>query len=287
MNLEDTLAGGFGAFACVMVGMPFDVTKLRMQTGWSSQGLFRCLQSVTQQEGVRALWKGASPALASALLENATVFTVNGALKRVVQEDPNHNLLHFFASGGISGFFSCLAMCPAEVIKCRLQRAPDPPATPFHALKEVLLVEGPRGLWRGLPALWTRDIPFNFFFFGFYESYSHLFRRAYHLDSNAPLPFSAVFLSGGFAGMSGWSIVYPADIIKSQMQFRNSSEGYLECVRRIVAAQGWRGMYRGLLPCVIRAMPANGALFAGVELIHSLFRQKQQPYLTLPNAAAT
>lgn len=270
MNLEDTLAGGFGAFACVMVGMPFDVTKLRMQTGWSSHPL-KCLKHIVTDEGVRALWKGASPALASALLENSTVFTVNGALKRIVKEDPDHNLLHFFASGGVSGFFSCLTMCPAEVIKCRLQRASDAPAGPFQAIKEVLRVEGIRGMWRGLPALWARDIPFNFFFFGFYESYSHLFRNLLGYERHAALPFSAVFLSGGFAGMSAWSIVYPADIIKSQMQFRVSSETYGQCVRRIVSKQGWRGLYNGVVPCVVRAMPANGALFAGVELVHSLF----------------
>lgn len=275
MMLEDTVAGGFGAFACVMVGMPFDVSKLRMQTGWASQGLASCMRSVVAQEGVFALWKGASPALASALLENSTVFTVNGALNRVIaQRDPKDNLLHFFASGGISGFFSSLTMCPAEVVKCRLQRAPDPPKGPLQAIQEVLRTEGVRGLWRGLPALWARDIPFNFFFFGAYESYCTLFRSLCHAPSNDQLPSTAVFFAGGFAGMTAWSIVYPADIIKSQMQVRNSPESYGECVRRIIKTQGWRGLYRGVVPCVVRALPANGALFAGVEAVHSLFRKK-------------
>ena len=57
---------------------------MRLQT--SGPDVFRgptdaCLRTV-REEGVRALWKGAVPALASALTENLVVFAANGLIHR-------------------------------------------------------------------------------------------------------------------------------------------------------------------------------------------------------------
>ena len=337
------------------------------------QGPLQCLTSIVRGEGVGALWKGASPAVASALLENATVFTANGVFKRLfaTMNDREQRrgdddggggggggssgsgsgaaadgagelkMWQMFASGAGAGVFSCLAMCPAEVVKCRLQyqrgaayastsasstatatatatatgaaaatgAGAAGPALPRYrgaidCVRQTVRAEGARGLWRGLTALWARDVPFNCVFFGSYELYCSLFAR---LTAKGPsrrrLPGSGggggggeeeeeeegeeeeeegggkggkdslgagwIFVAGGLAGMTGWGAILPIDTIKSRVQSAQpgaASVGVAEAYRQLVAAEGHAALWRGAAPCVLRAFPANAALFTGVEL---------------------
>jgi solute carrier family 25 carnitine/acylcarnitine transporter 20/29 len=58
----------------------------------------------------------------------------------------------------------------------------------------------------------------------------------------------------------------PFDVIKTRQQNQLSSgSGALALARELVRAEGVAGLYRGLLPALLRAAPANAAIFAGVE----------------------
>jgi hypothetical protein len=74
-------------FTLFFVGNPFDVVKIRLQTqvpGGSQHytGVVDCVSKILKHEGFFALWKGVTPALSSALLENSVLFSMNGVLKR-------------------------------------------------------------------------------------------------------------------------------------------------------------------------------------------------------------
>ena len=80
---RDTLCGGVGSVCCVYAGLPFEVVKLRLQTQPTSYGgPLECFARILRGEGALALWKGATPAVASAMTENAIVFTANGIFRR-------------------------------------------------------------------------------------------------------------------------------------------------------------------------------------------------------------
>jgi Mitochondrial carrier protein len=71
---RDTFAGVFGSLACVYVGQPFDTVKTRLQTRPEAyRGVVDCFVVTTRREGVLSLWKGATPAVVSAVTENAVV----------------------------------------------------------------------------------------------------------------------------------------------------------------------------------------------------------------------
>jgi hypothetical protein len=118
---QDTLAGIVGSLMCVYVGQPFDVVKTRMQTRPALyRGMANCFGATVQADGVTALWRGALPAAASAVIENAVVFTVNGMGKRVwssLSGVPVDELSVFscLAIGAMCGVVSSTAICPAEV----------------------------------------------------------------------------------------------------------------------------------------------------------------------------
>lgn len=264
-----TLAGGAGAPAAYR--SPLD-----------------CAVKMVRHEGVLALYRGALPALSSQVLENAALFSANGMFRRMwlrhVGEEPSL-AAHVFL-GGCSGVFSVAAMCPAEVVKCRMQvlraaqrgggssapaqgAAPLPYATPLQCLRHAFRTEGPRGLYRGVTALWARDIPYNALYFGTYELCTFLSMRALgreHRDDLSPL---AVLVSGGSAGSVAWSVVFPFDLVKSRMQ-TGGTDSLPACLRRILREEGLRGFYPGWSAAVLRAFPANGALFVGYELTRKL-----------------
>ena len=313
---RDTLCGGVGSVCCVYAGLPFEVVKLRLQTQPTSYGgPLECFARILRGEGALALWKGATPAVASAMTENAIVFTANGIFRRAFlrfdgREDVTRAglpaelpLWQMFASGALAGAFSCIGMCPAEVVKCRLQyqrNALQPAADglggggggggaggvggsklryrgTMDVVRQVLREEGVTGLWRGLGALWARDIPFNCVFFGSYEAYCAGLCTLTGASGKDDLGPAHIFLAGGLAGMTGWGAVIPADTIKSRLQSQPPQPGaptpsVLQIGRQIVREEGQRALWRGWTPAVLRAFPANAALFTGVELTSRALR---------------
>lgn len=78
-------------------------------------------------------------------------------------------------------------------------------------------------------------------------------------------------LAGGVAGATFWMSVYPADVIKSQIQVDNHRSpkysGTVDAFRRVYAAEGVKGLMRGFGPAMARSIPANAACFVAYELV--------------------
>eukprot|EP00457_Paulinella_chromatophora_P011680 gb/GEZN01011836.1/.p1 GENE.gb/GEZN01011836.1/~~gb/GEZN01011836.1/.p1 ORF type:complete len:350 (-),score=25.83 gb/GEZN01011836.1/:53-1102(-) len=83
-----------------------------------------------------------------------------------------------------------------------------------------------------------------------------------------PLPLYQNFLAGGVAGMCAWGVIYPLDMLKSRVQAQHAKVplGMIQQLQVIAKTEGYRGLYRGYSAAVMRAFPANGALFMGVEV---------------------
>ena len=60
--------------------------------------------------------------------------------------------------------------------------------------------DGAAGLFRGLPSLIARDVPFNALFYGSYESCCAAMMRAEGLKSKDDLGLSRILFAGGLRG---------------------------------------------------------------------------------------
>ena len=102
-------------------------------------------------------------------------------------------------------------------------------------------------------------------------------------------------LQGGLAGVTGWTAVFPFDTVKSVIQtgvlpsetpaagssaapVRAKEEGlkpppsFSTALRAVLKHGGVRrGLYRGLSAAVLRAFPANAALFWGVHTAETVW----------------
>lgn len=64
------------------------------------------------------------------------------------------------------------------------------------------------------------------------------------------------------------------DVVKSKMQTDSLSNprynGVIDCMKKIVHKEGIKGLYRGLGPCVARAIPVNASIFLFYEVSKNL-----------------
>ena len=61
-----------------------------------------------------------------------------------------------------------------------------------------------------------------------------------------------------------WTAFYPADTVKSVIQ---TNETFFTVFKNIYKNEGFKGLYRGWLITVIRAVPAHATIFAVYEQV--------------------
>lgn len=240
-------------------------------------GVVQTATKTVGEEGMAALWKGAVPTAMGMAAENAVAFGVNEALKRAFP-DPERSfdsskrpdLLKPFSMGLITGCCSALVLLPSEVVKAKTQVVVGTASSSNEIFKQMIKKNGVKSLFCGLDAQLMRDGPFYAMFFGGYELNCYLFRT---FVPSMPDELN-YFLSGGFAGMFGWTVAMPFDVPKTNVQSRWDTRvfgSYFPEMMVIARERGILGLYSGLVPTLIRAFPANAALFLGVEMGKRLF----------------
>ena len=277
---RDIFSATIGSIFCCYSGQPLDTLKVRMQTNPTVYtGLLQATRKTITEEGVVALWKGAVPTAMGMAAENAMAFGVNAALKRAFP-DPNKSsgdldarpdLVKPFFMGMFTGCASALVLLPSEVVKAKTQVVVgNEGASSSDVYKRMMRKQGIKSLFCGLDAQLMRDGPFYAVFFGGYELLCYSFRT---LVPGMPDELN-YFLSGGFAGMLGWTAAMPFDVPKTNVQSRWDTKvvgSYFPEFARIARERGLRGFYSGLGPTLVRAFPANAALFLGVEMGKKFF----------------
>merc|ERR1719419_1408335 len=93
---------------------------------------------------------------------------------------------------------------------------PPPKIGPGKLTGQILQSDGVPGLFRGLTATFTREMPGYFCFFFAYEATRGLLASPGQSKDDIG-PFCTV-ISGGVAGVTLWTVIFPADVVKSRLQ---------------------------------------------------------------------
>lgn len=198
-----------------------------------------------------------------ALSENMVAFATNGFLKRLLSSQSDDSLLKPILTGSITGAVSAVALCPCDILKVRAQvnmakgLANQSMST---VITGIWAKQGIAGFYQGFGSQLCRDIPFYGSFFG---SYDILCRLLLKLD----LPEASVyFIAGGLAGQIGWVASIAPDTVKSRIQTSDNPQPFMKTAKQIMLEGGGiRGLFAGVEVAIIRAFPANAALFVGYE----------------------
>eukprot|EP00172_Hildenbrandia_rubra_P003878 Plantae.Rhodophyta-Hildenbrandia_rubra.ctg6799.p1 GENE.Plantae.Rhodophyta-Hildenbrandia_rubra.ctg6799~~Plantae.Rhodophyta-Hildenbrandia_rubra.ctg6799.p1 ORF type:complete len:306 (+),score=47.19 Plantae.Rhodophyta-Hildenbrandia_rubra.ctg6799:611-1528(+) len=273
-------AGTFGGMAQLLVGHPFDTIKVKLQNMPKPAageaplytGAMDATRKTIAQEGSLGLYKGMGAPLAFVSVFNACLFAANGFMRTLVANGRSTEEmgLHELALCGTgAGLAVSFVATPTELVKCRLQAqtAGGAYGGPVDVARKVVSVSGAQGLYKGLGATLAREMPANAVYFGSYEGVKRWLTPKG--GRTADLATWQLMVAGGTAGLGFWGSVYPMDLIKTRIQsdsdLRPQYKGIIDCFRKIVKTEGFSALYRGVGPCLLRSVPANGVTFVVYE----------------------
>lgn len=276
------LSGGFGGVCTVVAGHPLDTIKVRLQTmpkpapGESPLylGTWDCAKKTVQKEGVKGFYKGMAAPITGVAPIFALSFFGFGVGKRLQQKSPDDvlSLPKLFAAGAFSGIFTTSIMAPGERIKCllQIQQASTGPAKysgPVDVVKQLYKQGGMRSIYKGTVATLLRDVPASGMYFMTYDWLQRVLTPE-EQGSNEIGLLRTIF-AGGMAGIANWMVGMPADVLKSRLQTASEGmypNGIRDVFSTLIKEEGITALYKGCVPVMLRAFPANAACFIGFEL---------------------
>ncbi|KAJ2746390.1 hypothetical protein GGI20_001386 [Coemansia sp. BCRC 34301] len=270
----------------LLVGHPFDTVKIRCQVE-GGHGRFKgpldCLVNTVKQEGLRALYKGASiPLVGWAVMDAVQLGSLSNYRLLLQGGNKAHKLTHVEhgLAGLGAGWTVALVATPVEIIKMRLQMQYTSGADrkyrgPVDVARHLTKQYGPLGIWHGLPATMSQR-SFFFFLWGSYDVYSE-WMRSLRVTSSFPylakadsleaangreVPEKLVnFLAGGLAANTFWCLCYPVDVVKNRFMTQGDKNPitFRKMFRHVYRTEGLGGFVRGFVPTFIRAFPTNAS----------------------------
>lgn len=271
----------------VAAGHPLDLIKVRLQTMTVKPGeappftgALDCARKTVAADGVKGLYKGMVAPLMGVTPIFAVCFWAFDLGKKLERQalglapDAELTLAQVGYAGAFSAIPTTVIMAPGERIKCILQiqgtqtNVKPQYAGPGDVVRGLLKEGGVPNLFKGATATLLRDASGSLAYFSVYEG----IKRALTPEGKDLSPL-AVILGGGFAGVFNWVIAIPFDTVKSRIQTAAEGEytGMVDCARKLVAADGMGGLFRGVGPAMLRAFPANAACFSGMEVSMKFF----------------
>jgi solute carrier family 25 carnitine/acylcarnitine transporter 20/29 len=255
---------------------------VRYRSGW------HCFTDTIKTEGLRGLYKGVLPPVVTQGVINAIVFGVEGRTNRFLQprlrEEPSKEIKIGFLAGMVGGFIQSFVCAPMELVKLLTQHQAVGQDTVYRGNLETLRVvyntKGLRGVYQGFWVTAFRDTPaFASYFASYYGMMNYFARRKGITRDELSKSMRYPFFCGGLTGMITWTINYPVDLVKTRIQldgadgkprqYKNSWDCFVKAWRE----GGVRLLYRGLIPCYVRAFANNSCLFVAVEISKRGFRR--------------
>ncbi|KAL7389178.1 hypothetical protein ABVT39_027668 [Epinephelus coioides] len=289
MHIADFVSGSFAGACGVAVGYPLDTVKVRIQTQKQFTGIWQCFVATFSKEGVHGFFKGMSFPVTTISLTSSVVFgTYRNCLQCLSQArgagfGPNTKL-EIFLSGLAGGIAQTSVMSPGDIVKVRLQcqteskrggtNMPKPKYRgPVHCLLSIIKEEGFMGLYRGALPLMLRDGPSYATYFLTYATICE-----WLTDGSKKRPdWSGVMFAGGVAGIVGWTIGTPMDVIKARLQVDGAREtrrykGFFHCITETARVEGAGVFFKSLGINCLRAFPVNMVVFVTYEVLTGFLR---------------
>ncbi|EDO14997.1 hypothetical protein Kpol_376p10 [Vanderwaltozyma polyspora DSM 70294] len=273
---KDLLGGTAGGIAQVLVGQPFDTTKVRLQTSTTPTTATTVIRNLIKNEGLKGFYKGTLTPLVGVGACVSIQFGCNEAMKRYFHAKNNDGastlrLPQYYMSGFVGGVVNAFLASPIEHVRIRLQTQTSSGANaefkgPIDCIKK-LRAQG--GLMRGLVPTMIREAHGCGTYFLVYEA---LVAREINKGlKRTDIAATKLCLFGALSGTTLWLMVYPLDVIKSVIQTDNIKNPKFgnnipTVARNIYKRGGLNAFFKGFGPTMLRAAPVNGATFATFEL---------------------
>lgn len=196
-----------------------------------------------------------------------------------------------FMAGGTAAAISKTAVAPLERVKLILQVQKDSlqirPDQRYKGMMDAFVripkEQGYISFWRGNWANVIRYFPTQALNFAFKDQYKRIFLSNVNQDTQFFRFFLGNVLAGGAAGVTSLVFVYPLDFARTRLGVdvgkgaTREFNGLWDCMRKMTAADGPKGLYRGFNVSVQGIFIYRAAYFGLFDTSKVYFKDKKVP----------
>jgi solute carrier family 25 (mitochondrial citrate transporter), member 1 len=284
-DYKHLLAGASAGLAEVSLCHPLDTIKTRLQLSYKNQNTIDIVKRIVQKESFMSLYKGYTAVTLGIIPKTAFRFSSFNYTKNHLHKNSNleTNKINFI-SGFSSGVLEAiLIMNPVEVCKIKMQAQTHSLSEPrekkiytnvFQTGHSILKNEGVIGLYRGLLPTVIRQS----------SNQSINFTVYYYLKKNlnnyqdSEVKAYQKFLLGVTSSSISPLLNTPIDTAKTRLQNQSSNinnlsnkqyTGLFDCIQKIYKYEGYRSLWKGCFPRILRLAPGQGISFTTYEYVIS------------------
>jgi len=224
---------------------------------------------LVKTEGPRGLYSGLSAALLRQVFYSGPRFATYDVLKSKFGSTKVTSgqlpLWQTVPMAALAGAFGALVSTPCDVAMVRLQADSNRPVelrrnykNVFDALTRITKEEGISTLWRGVTPTVARAMLVTVGHLAAYDSIKHSLIKTGSFKDNVITQLTASIIAAFLSSV----LSEPIDVAKTRMMnMARTSSGVplysstLDCLRKTVASEGIRGLYKGLTPTFARQCP--------------------------------
>eukprot|EP00978_Attheya_sp_CCMP212_P048577 scaffold545041_cov51-Attheya_sp.AAC.1 len=190
-----------------------------------------------------------------------------------------------FVAGATAGSTACIACYPLDLVRTRLTT--ELPGKEHYkgiadAFVKITKEEGFIGLYSGILPTLSVAVPnfaISYTVYGTLKEYALDDELFYNLravnegNGEAKIGFSLTLMCGAASGTLATLATFPMDTIRRRMQIQNLHVPpdrrltAIADIKNIVSQHGFRGLYRGLTPEILKVVPMVGTMFVVYELL--------------------
>lgn len=279
----------FGDFAA----FPIDTLKVRMQR--SATALIPTARALLDG-GTRVVFKGVSASsFRQATYGGMRLSLYEPVRNAIASVSASDNSLQVkLLAGAVSGAVSSAIMCPADVVKIRMQAGEAQYTGVAHALQSIVRHEGVGQLWRGVAPTSLRASVVAAVELGLYES-----TKDWLVETHGFARSSSTFLVASVVATVGSiAVSFPIDVSKTIMISQGVTgvgctlssptatraaihPSMFHCIAHTARKRGLLGLYTGSLPSLGRQLVCNTGMFLCYEELKQLFWVEDEPRLGL------
>ncbi|XP_076455856.1 mitochondrial glutathione transporter SLC25A40-like [Babylonia areolata] len=235
---------------------------------------------IVKYEGVASLWSGLPPTLVMALPATVVYFTCYEQLKAAMQYSDScpQDWWKPMASGGTARVWAATVISPIELVRTKMQSEQLTYRAVAQSVSNTIRTQGLLSMWKGLGPTLLRDVPFSALYWLCYESMK---AEVLRLRGSPELSFMESFTAGATAGTLAAVVTLPFDVIKTHRQVelgeqvlsgvKKSSSSTWVLIKKLYMREGFRAVFAGLVPRIIKVAPACAIMISTYEYCKTFF----------------
>jgi solute carrier family 25 (adenine nucleotide translocator) protein 4/5/6/31 len=278
---KDFLAGGISGAVSKTITAPIERVKLIIQTQDANPkirsgevprytGIMNCFTRVAKEQGIGAFWRGNFTNCVRYFPTQALNLASKDTFKTMFpKKNPKTEFWSFFAvnmiSGGAAGGFSLMFVYPLDYARTRLASDVGSGKKTFSGLGDCLIktARGPKGfmsLYQGFGVSVAGIIPYRGTQFGLNDTIKGLNPWA---KETGFVGIASKWAGAQFSVIMSGFVTYPFDTVRRRLQMeaelpndKKLYTGALHCLRRIIADEGMKALFKGAGANVVRGTGA-------------------------------